>query len=442
MRTIGIRHRVKRTAEGDASPTQVSILTGDGKDLAYELEDDQAELDWVHRVYPTSFRKIRSDEDPSAFRPHHVKWRRAKSRREASGYPATHLRREGKTVYIAARVPKSFDGVCEGDRIVMALGGSGDRLAIAISYQTDRFGGETSLWRIPPYSLKEVRGDGEKRDDAALLVDLFIRSPNLFHRTWPHDRRAVVVRERQRALVVAMKDRIACEQRLMGLVIGELFCTPEYQEALVEQTFETRKASDPGLLALQAEEKDRDSQLLSALKDFDVYKSIFEPIEGCGSRIAARLIAAILDIRHFQPPGGEKKGMAKLKAFCGVHVLSGGKNLGVPAGKSFPRRRRGATSNWHPDARQALYLLGVQFNRRPDSVWGLKLLEYKRKFREKHPEPVGEKGNRRYTDGHIHRMATWRTLTKFVEWLWREWSRYERERSRAENRGGGTRKAA
>lgn len=247
----------------------------------------------------------------------------------------------------------------------------------------------------------------------------------------------------------------------------------------------------------------------------DVWREIFEPIQGCGPRIAAGLIAAIGTVQRFEvspdaaamqasytrgaaaerlgrldedaylvrdpaspplsryhltvrlrdwkrdhvdPEGaaalGEavrchqersrlrrkarQRGIAKLAAFCGVHVLRGGKYQDVPPEKSFPRRRGGALANWNTLARQALYLLGDQFNRRPDSPWGQRLIAAKARLRAIHPEPVvvkkngpDDKGTKRYTDGHIHKMAIWRTLTRFVSWLFREWRRLERRQQAA-----------
>ena len=58
-------------------------------------------------------------------------------------------------------------------------------------------------------------------------------------------------------------------------------------------------------------------------------------------------------------------------------------------------------------------------------MWGKKLREYKVKLREKHPEVVEVGGKKRYTDGHIHKMALWRTITKFAEWLYNEWWKLE-----------------
>jgi hypothetical protein len=208
-------------------------------------------------------------------------------------------------------------------------------------------------------------------------------------------------------------------------LVGAIFCSEDgfYPEGAIEQLFEAGKASDAILQALVREEELREKDLAKILKTLPVYCELFVPIEGVGPMIAARLIVAIGDIRRFATD-------AKLKAFCGVHVLPDGR---------FARKRSGEVANWHPEARQALYLLADQFNRRPDSVWGKKLREYKAKLRAAHPDvmckkcgtkwadcPEQKKHSRVYSDGHIHKMAIWRTVTKFVEWLFREWWKLER----------------
>jgi hypothetical protein len=107
--------------------------------------------------------------------------------------------------------------------------------------------------------------------------------------------------------------------------------------------------------------------------------------------------------------------------------MQGGKYKDVPAEKSFPRRRTGQLSNWSPMARQSLVQLMDQMNRRPGSFWGQKVLEYKEKLQAKHPEPVevSVNGNgktvKKWTRGHIHKTALWKTATKFVEWMTSEW---------------------
>jgi len=222
------------------------------------------------------------------------------------------------------------------------------------------------------------------------------------------------LREAFNARQDAMKARIACEQRLRQHFIGSVFCNPDgyFPEGAIEKLYDERKANDAVYAALVVEEKARARELQKIVESSDVWKRVFSDIEGMGWAIAARIIAGIVDIRRFESA-------AKFKAFCGVHVLDDGR---------FARLRGGEVANWHPDLRQALYLLGDQMNRRPNSPWGEKFREYKVRFREKYHEPiVGEGGKRRYGNAHIHKMALWRTLTKFAEWLFREWSRMERD---------------
>ncbi len=133
-----------------------------------------------------------------------------------------------------------------------------------------------------------------------------------------------------------------------------------------------------------------------------------------GPWIAAGVISSIADIRRFSKH-------SKLEKYAGVHVNADG---------TFPRRKRGSNCEYTPELRQTLYLLADQFIRRKDSYWGKKFLEIKARFRQRHPEPIktenaaGKKVTL-YTDGHIHKMTIWRTLTYFVRALYRAWWRLE-----------------
>jgi Transposase IS116/IS110/IS902 family len=351
-RLIGIRHRVKQTSEGVARPTQVALLDGDNPVLL-DLKDEEVELAFVR------------------------------------------------------------EGLQEGDRIAMILGGSGDYLAFALDRQMRPRGGR--VFRIPAFTLgKELPGRDKERD-ALTLAELLGRRPELFYPVTDRDAQLILVREALVARTDAMKARIACEQRLYQRLIGKVFCGPEglFPEGSIERWYDAQKASDAILAALQAEEKERVRDLVSALGKLDIYRRLFIPIQGCGPMIAARIIAAVIDIRRFERP-------SQLAAYLGVHVLPDGR---------LPRRRSGEVANWHGEGRQALYLLADQFNRRPDSFWGQKLREHKRNLRLKHPEVEVVEGKKRYSDGHIHKMAIWRTLTRFSEWLWQEWTRLEAEAS-------------
>jgi Zn ribbon nucleic-acid-binding protein len=246
-----------------------------------------------------------------------------------------------------------------------------------------------------------------------------------------------------------MKARIACEQRLRQRTIGSVFCSPDglFPEGDVEKQFDEVKANDKIYQALLSEEGKRERDLEKACQGLDVYTELFEPIKGAGPKIASRIIAAVINIHRFETK-------AKFRAFCGVHlrvhwicsdcgkkssIESWGNNLpeipqciqcgsvNVVEKGVFPRRRNNEVANWSGDCRQALFLLGDQFNRRPESEWGQKLLAAKAKYRASHPEVLEVDGKKRYTDSHIHKMAIWYTLGKFAEQLFKNWHNLERK---------------
>jgi len=406
-RIIGIRHRVKRTAEGESRPTQVVILqdgTVEGATATFDLEGENDELDFVFGIHPVDFRPIKAEDKPLELSERHVKWRKVRKTDDLPAVPAHFMCKDSEGSYVATHIATAFEGLKAGDKVAMILGGSGGMLCYALATQAKKLGG--TVFQTPPFVLKNYRGDADKNDDAALLAKLLADGPELFYEVRLRDKKLILVREALRARVDAMKDRIACEQRLRQRVIGEVFAHPEaFAGASIEKAFETRRASDVILTAVAAAEAKANRQLIGAVEDLDVYQKLFKPIEGVGPMIASRLISAIADIRRFSSD-------AKLKAFCGVHILGDGR---------FARQRSGEVSNWNPDCRQALYLLGEQFNRRPGSKWGAKLREVKASLRATHPEPIEVEGKKRYADGHIHKMAIWRTLTKFVESLYRDW---------------------
>ena len=393
-RIIGIRHRVKKTADGEARPTMVAIKDG-VKVTPYTLETETDELDFVLGRFPTSYRELGEGENVGSFLPHHVQ----------------RQKKRGSTEEII-RVPASYDGLRERDVVAMALGGSGDRLAYALSRRGDDIGAK--VMRIPPFTLKEWRKESSKDNDHLMLIELAEAGPELFQATGPRDRDLIHLQEAFRARRDAMKDRIACEQRLRQQVIGCIFLSEDghYPEGLIEDEYDRQKASDVILQALVKEEDQRESELKRAVRSLEIWQKLFAHIEGCGEVIAAGIVSSIGDIRRFATA-------AKLKAYCGVHVLTDGR---------LPRKRGGEVANWNSVARQSLFLLGDQFNYRPDSEWGKKFRQYKANMREQHPEVVEEGGKKRFTDGHLHKRARWRALTRFVEMLFREWTRIEAER--------------
>ena len=419
-RVIGIRHRRKRTRDGEARPTMVCIDFG-REVTSHELEDDTAELDFLMGRYPIEWRVVQPNEDVSNYRPHQCKWRKAGKDENVSALAAGHHRvivdKKGiPVVEVLTKVPIAFEGLKKGDTVAMVLGGSGDRLAAALARRGEDIGAK--VFRIPPFSLSDNRNGADKDNDHLTLISIMKARPNLFYQVRRRDRDLIRVKEALSARQDAMKDRIKCEQRIRQALVGKIFLTEEggFPEGVIEEQFDKAKANDVILQSLIAEESRREKELTKAVKSVEVWERIFESIAGVGPRLAAGIIAPIGDIRRFMAPNGA----ARLKKFCGVHVMNDGR---------FPRRRGGEVANWSPLARQALYLLGDQFNRRPDSEWGRKLLHYKLTLREKHPDVVEIEGKKRYTNGHIHKMAQWRTLTRFVESLYRQWTAIENEKS-------------
>lgn len=298
-----------------------------------------------------------------------------------------------------------------GDTVAMLLGGSGDRFAASLGKQAQRI--SAKLIRIPPFVLQQQRTvfNAEPSRDHFSLLQIAEEFPHLCYAFREVDRELIWVKETYFARQEAQDARIQCENRIRARLIGRIFLSDEggFPEGKLADLFDDEKANDKILQALIEEEKLRNRDLKKAVHRLPVWHKVFAPIEGCGETIAAGLVAAIGDIRRFETK-------AKLKAFCGVHVNEDG---------GFVRRRTGQVANWHSEARQALYLLADQFNRRPESTWGQKLRGYKAALRSRHPEVVMLNGKKRYTDGHIHKMGMWRTITRFVESLHAEWSKLE-----------------
>lgn len=508
-RIIGVQHRTKRTAAGEARPTMVCIRHDDDapERTMLELATETDELDFALGRFPTSYRRVTEGEDITKFQHHHVQMKKLD---------------DGEVPY---KVPATFDGLRADDTIVMLMGGSGDRFAFALARNGEPI--SAKVMRVPAFNLSD---DGNETDGHHVrLVDLFVSTPQAFHKVSRRDMKVMIARELYIQRMDAMKARIGCEQRLRQRSIGTIFFSDEggYPEGRVEDAFDAAKANDSVLTGLVAEEKRRNALLEKAITDLDVYQEIFADITGCGVSIASGLVAGIGNVSRFlrsdemaelienrrkiqqldaksgrniyakRVPDVEgenhfirtshirqlmladgkideavmlaetlrmmqrnsdirRKGANRFKKFCGVHLIngwalctdcghtfdtdkhamSGGcpkcNSSNVTAKSIFPRRRTGMVANWHPAVRQALYLLGDQFNRRPDSVWGKRLRAIKAELQKTHPEPVIYGKVKRFTPIHLHKTAIWRTLTRFAETLFNQWLDVELRASQKE----------
>lgn len=525
-RVIGFRHRVKKTASGEARPSQVVVITTATGDVTmYDLEDENAEVDFVLGRFPTTWRVVEDGEDISMHPPHHRK---------------TGKKRGGAKGEMETKVPTAYDGLVSSDAVATMLGGSGGYFALGCARRGEKIGAR--VFRLTPGSLKDNRTGDEKHKDAELMARLLMTKPQLFYDVRERDSAAILVTERLRQRMEAQAARIACGQRLRQQAIGEAYrmAGDNLLEGIgdIEAEFDKLKANDVIYLNLLKEENRRMRELDDAVEAMDVYREIFSPVEGVGPATAARIIAAVGDVRRFAVTPdqtaidalraeireyeelagmavwdagdldavvyegdatadkaktahadalrtGDRKRLAQLirsnkqrmatklraegknaeasnceeeanalnealklreqigalhrkaeqqsenrfLAYCGVGLRMEGE--GALRKGAFMKRRVGTRANWHPDARQGFYLMAAdQWNKRAGSEWGQKLRQVKAQFRKTHPDEVKvQEGTAKtrtlYTDGHIHRMAIWRTITLFAKWMFREWTKLE-----------------
>jgi len=298
VRIIGIRHRIKKTAENESRPTQVVILDDESGDeiATYELDNEQAELDFVRDIFPISFRPIREDESLRGIPDSHIKWKKLKSMDDA---PANLVVYFDKVRHVAVKIVDAFDGLEPGDHVAMILGGSGDCFAFALARRGEEVG--ASIYRISPARLKERRGEASKETDAKLLATTLLHEPDAFYAFRPSDAEIIRIREAYRSRIDAMKARIACEQRLRQHFIGQIFCRSDgsFPEGAIEKMYDEAKANDVIYRALCKEEAARGRDLEELVEASGVWKHVLVDVEGLGSKIASRIIASVVDIRRF-----------------------------------------------------------------------------------------------------------------------------------------------
>ncbi len=402
-RIVAIAHRVKaRRVNGEmvaALPTKVLIDEG-GERTFLELSTEADELDFVNHKF--------------------------------GGKKSTS---SGSEEFIG------YQGLQANDTVLMILGGSGDPLAYAISRKGESVG--FSLWRMPGWALKAIRGDKPSeqsaRDQSELvtLVDSWKAKVGLFYQCDPVDRERIEVANYYKIFKEAQLARMGQASRTRQSLVGKIFMALDglYPEGVMKKVLKEFSVTIKGLLfkgsrpveillALDSAEKTAKTELEKSVTS-SRYWQLFLPVVGIGPSIAGAFIAHIGDMRKFENE-------AKLWAFAGLHTLKANgtkfQQGDSPQGGIMARRRKGQLSNWNPSIKQALFTLGDQFNRRQDSYWGIKLRENKVLYRTKYPEVVrNEAGKMRYNDMHIHKMALWKTLRQFTRWMYREWTRLEND---------------
>jgi len=427
-RLIGIHPRAKKESSSEDEDgqkhergTSVAIKDLETQEVVeFTLFSDADERDFLLGRFVTSWRKMKEGEDIALFFPRHIK--EIKRREEVT----------------SVRVPEAYEGLKEGDTVLMQMGGSGDRFAYALSRRGKDIG--STLFRITPYKCASFRRDKNSLKDHLLLIDIFELMPKFFYEVGPRERRYIRVSASFRTYLLTQRDRISCQLRVYDQHRGEVFLSEQgyYPEGNVEEEYVSILRDDPGYAALLGREKDAEQKMRQAVRELEVWDVILKKIPGVGERIAAGIIGPTRDVLRFieepdltgaqtQAEIRKRKRKAKERSmnnfvkFCGLHVNAKG---------GLPRRRRnaGEDEQYGDNPRQSFYLLGDQFVRRPDSYWGQRLREIKVRLRQKHPEIVVVNGKKRYTDRHIHKMAIWRVLTLFCRKFFRHWVTLENAR--------------
>lgn len=377
------------------------------------------------------------------------------------------------------------NGLKKGDIALMVMGGSGAFFAFALSNQLEKLGAGKVLWigstlfkrlcdthEIVRSKLKSVDDDGKRTEltfDHMALAALYDIVPEQFREVSVRERDLILLQDVVRRRKEAMLARMACAARVRQRMKKLAYCIQDaYPEGGVKVFIEEGVANDAMLNLFIKEEKQIEAELKKLIRSLTVWK-VFGPIERVGELTAAPLIVAIGDIHRFPSD-------SQLKAFLGVHTLKNdgtkfkkvkpGEPKEVPTvgNSKFARRRQGQLSNWNQEGRQSLYLIATQFMLwAPNSPWGLVAQEVKKRFLEKHPTPevwVRDKdgnvvnrvkliegmckrvqggwivteedgtkttvlGVTKFNPAHINRMVAWRTMTKFVEWLYKAWKATE-----------------
>ncbi len=316
------------------------------------------------------------------------------------------------------------------------------------------------MYRIAPYHLKEYRSGKDKKSDTAFLLEMFTGTTHrdLFVEFEAYDAKTIEISALAKYRLLMMKRRISVYQTILQAQHDLLLITDEdcFPAGVIADEYRKRTADDPFLVATEAAEKHAKKELEKIFKNYDVYQKIFEPVEGCGPLIAARIISTVGDIRRF-------KSIAAFRRYMGVHVDSQGR---------FPRFRRDSTeTGWAPNGRQGLYLFaGDQCMKNPNSEWGKKLRTIWEKEEILHPHPIviedetgteypllpetlvriGKsdkyrvmqdgaemkqiKGKQRYYPGHLMKRAIWKTAGRFANHVFREWWKIAHQRTAVQPR--------
>ncbi len=307
-RIIGIRHRVKKTTEGEARPTTIAMASDSGV-VTLKLEEDQDEFDFLYNLFPTAYRAVEPHEDISNVKMHHRRTRRLKDEERPDAFCPAHIVTDGKKLSVTTHVPSHYDGLQANDIVLTILGGSGAQFVHALSNIGDIRGLNTQVFGIPPFSFNDLRGSRDKDDDHLTLIEIFRARPSAFYLIDKRERDVIAVAEALAWREDCQGDRIACQQRLYQRLRRQIFLSVEggYPEGTIADRYDQLKANDTLLASLIKREEEANEAMAEAAMKLPIWKLVLNEVTGCGTRIAAGIIASIGDIRRFERPNEPRR---------------------------------------------------------------------------------------------------------------------------------------
>lgn len=261
-----------------------------------------------------------------------------------------------------------------GDQVFLEAGSGADCFALGCLRQGAK------VWRLPTHLSKAKREQSGKGKEATaeILQELSTTSPDLFYsfgerqapvaeiaalatgyRRMQDDVRKPLVQKtrasvQEIALAQGAPDAIEVS-RMTEAMVNEIF-EPSFLQTLAK-TKPNFSLADVLEGALKAIEKGFYTELQHKLKRLPLFQAIFDPIPGCGPRIAGSVIGQIGDIRAFRSPGA-------LKSYAGY-----GQSSDNPALRQ--RRRTGELFPVNQELKQATWDFSQQTRMygRADNPW-------------------------------------------------------------------------
>lgn len=396
-RIVSIKHRVKKTKDGEERPTMLGISEDSSKDAStIELVDPFRELDFVHGMFADSMRPVVIGEVLKDFQAHHIKYRKPEDNETIDGalliWPRESLQIEtsgrGKKkteelVGIPTEVPESYTGLKSGDMIVAMFGGSGSSLMLAVLNKAHEIGAKVYL--CSPHNVKRYREAEhfDKDEDHLTLINMYRAHPELFHEILPTDVVSWKVMAHWDFTEEAMGQRLRIIQRATKRAEHEVYARNEYVGSQLAQAVLEAKMGNRTVVEVMEEEKQCQKALEESIESHPLFHYLFSGFKGIGPRFFGKLLSAIRDIRRFP-----RESVGAFLLFCGYGIVKGAN--GKP---TIQRFRRGEQKNnpGNPEVKQAVWLLvSMQFVYQKDTPWGLRLRQIRDEMTANQPNAILE----------------------------------------------------